>query len=466
MGVPMLQRIYKIIKEYNMIQKDNNIIVGVSGGADSMCLLHLLKQVSRIVPFKITAVHINHGIRGKEAEEDAAYVRDICKAWDIPCFIYNIDVKKEALKRKCSEEEAGRAVRYEIFEKVREETHGDKIAVAHNMNDQAETVLMQLFRGSGMKGLGGITPVRDHIIRPLLEFTRDEIEQYCLENHIHYRQDYTNALNIYTRNKIRNELIPFIKKNFNPNIVKTLYNMSTLLREEESFLNDEANKHLKLCIKEEKAHLVILDNPLFCSYHPVLQKRIIRIVLERLRGQLKNIDLNHVLDVIELSRKGTGKKLCLPNDIIVKRQYEDLIFQAGEELFEGFCYDVSVPSTIFVKELNAKVEVIVLDKENFNLSHQNTCTKSFDYDKIETGLHIRTKQPGDRILLKNGTKKLKDFFIDEKIPRDERDRIPLLADGNKILWVIGYRYSDAYKITSSTEKVLQVRWIPLTKEEV
>ncbi|NLK97474.1 MAG: tRNA lysidine(34) synthetase TilS [Epulopiscium sp.] len=462
----MLERIYKIIKEYNMIQKDNNIIVGVSGGADSMCLLHLLKEVSQDYPFKITAVHINHGIRGKEADEDAAYVRDICKAWDIPCFIYTIDVKKEASKRKCSEEEAGRAIRYEMFEKVRLETHGAKIAVAHNMNDQAETVLMQLFRGSGMKGLGGISPVRGNIIRPLLQFTRDEIENYCIQHQIHYRQDYTNALNIYTRNKIRNELIPFIKENFNPNIVKTLYNMSILLREEESFLDEQTENHLKLCIKEEKDQLVILDNNLFNTYHPVLKKRIIRRVIERLRGHLRNIDLNHILDIIELSTKGTGKKLCLPNDIIVKRQYEDLIFQVGEASFDGFCYDLSIPSTIFVQELKAQIETTLLDRENFNLSLQNTCTKSFDYDKIENGLQIRTKKPGDRIILKNGTKKLKDFFIDEKIPRDERDSIPLLADGNRILWVIGYRYSDAYKITSSTCKVLQVRWIPLTKDEV
>lgn len=462
----MLKRIYKFIKEYNMIQKDNNIIVGVSGGADSMCLLHLLKELSRDYPFKLTVVHINHGIRGKEADEDAAYVRDICKAWDIPCRIYAVDIKEEALKRKCSEEETGRAIRYEIFEKVRLETGGAKIAVAHNMNDQAETVLMQLFRGSGMKGLGGISPVRGNIIRPLLEFTRDEIESYCIQNQIQYRQDYTNALNIYTRNKIRNELIPFIQENFNPNIVKTLYNMSILLREEESFLNEQAQAHLKCCVKEEKDQLLILDNHVFNTYHPILKKRIIRAVIERLSGHLRNIDSNHILDVIELSTKGTGKKLCLPNAIIVKRQYEDLIFQVGEKIFEDFCYNIPIPSNLWIKELNARLETKLLDKENFNLSLYNTCTKSFDYDKIENGLQIRTKKPGDRIILKNGTKKLKDFFIDEKIPRDERNKIPLLADGNKILWVIGYRYSDAYKITSSTGKVLQVQFMPLTKEEI
>lgn len=453
----MLQKFCKTIKEYNMIEKDNNIIVGVSGGADSMCLLHLLKEASTMYRFHITVVHVNHGIRGKEADEDAEYVHNMCKQWNIPCYIYNIDIKKEALKRKCSEEEAGRTLRYEIFEDVRVKNQGDKIAVAHNMNDQAETVLMQLFRGSGMKGLGGISPVRDNIIRPILEFTREEIENYCIQNHINYRQDYTNELNIYTRNKIRNEIIPLIRENFNPNIVKTIYNMSILLREEETFLNEEAEKSFNKCINEENNNILSLDNILFNSYHPVLKKRIIRIVIEKLIGHIKNIDFRHILDIIDLSTKGTGKKLYLPNGIIVKRQYEKLVFQVGEDISKGFCYDILIPSKIFIKEMNLQVEAKLLEREKFVLSNQNTYTKSFDYDRIETSLHIRTKKSGDYIVLKNGSKKLKDYFIDEKIPRDKRETIPLLADGNRILWIIGYRYSDAYKITSYTDKILQVR---------
>ncbi|NLJ87278.1 MAG: tRNA lysidine(34) synthetase TilS [Epulopiscium sp.] len=455
----MLKRIDNIIKKFNMIDKEDKIVVGVSGGADSICLLHILKELSKDYPFEITAVHVNHGLRGKEADEDESFVRDICRQWDISFNAFHIDIKEEAKRRKSSEEEAGRKARYEIFEKLRKEINANKIAVAHNMNDQAETVLMQLFRGSGMKGLAGIPLIRANIIRPLLAVSREEIEDYCKNNHIPFRQDSTNVLNIYTRNKIRNELIPLIKENFNPNIVGSLYNLAHLLREEDDYLESIAQESFKQVLKEKNTDYIVLDNNIFNSYNIVIQRRLLRIAIKELIGNIKDIEYNHITDIIELSYKGTGKRISLPRGLVVKKQYDDLLLQVSENKDLSFCYNIPTQGSIVIKEAGIKVETRILDKKTFKLFNQNTYTKSFDYDKIKDTLQIRTRCEGDRIFFEEGSKKLKKFFIDEKIPKDNRNQIPLLADGNRILWVIGYRYSDFYKITSSTNKVLEVKVI-------
>lgn len=453
----MLKRVSNIIKKYNMINKEDKIVIGVSGGPDSICLLHLLKELSLDYPFEIMAVHVHHGLRGKEADEDEQFVCDICKEWAIFFKSFRIDIKNEAINRKCSEELAGRKIRYEVFEKVMKEINGDKIAVAHNMNDQAETILMQLFRGSGLRGLGGIAPIRGHIIRPLLEFTREEIINYCMNHHIHFREDSTNELNIYTRNKIRNGIIPLIQEYFNPNIIKTLYNSSTLLREEEAYLDGIAKESFRNCLKEENAELIVLDNDLFSICHPVIQKRLLRMSIKKILGHIKDIEYNHIVDIMNLSYKNTGKKISLPNGLTVKKQYDKLIFQTSENKELSFIYNLAISGTMIIKELGIKIQTKIIDKEKFILLNQNTYTKSFDYGRIENTLQIRTRCKGDRIYLSKGSKKLKDFFIDEKIPKESRDKIPLLADGNRILWVIGYRYSDAYKITPSTDKILEVK---------
>lgn len=453
----MLKRIDHMIKKYNMINKNDKIIVGVSGGADSLCLLHLLKALSEAYPFEITAVHVNHGIRGKEADDDENFVRNLCIQWGIPFKAYHVDIKEEAKRRKLSEEETGRKIRYEIFESLRKELAADKIAVAHNMNDQAETVLMQLFRGTGMRGLAGIPPIRDNIIRPLLGFSREEIENYCRTNQIAFRQDSTNVLNIYTRNKIRNKIIPLIKEDFNPNIIENLFNLSNLLREEDAYLEGIAEEAFQRCLKEKNSDSIVLDNNLFGTYNIVIQRRILRTVIEALLGHIKDIEYNHIRDILDLSQNQTGKRVYLPKGIIVKRQYGELIFQTGENQEISFCYELPVPGSLVIKEAGIMVEVKIIDKADFKLFNQNTYTKSFDYDKIRGNLQIRTRCEGDRIFLDKGSKKLKKFFIDEKIPKDKRSQIPLLAEGNRILWIIGYRYSDAYKITSSTNRVLEVK---------
>ena len=233
----MKQKILETIKKYNLIESGDKIVIGVSGGPDSICLLNILNQIKNELNFEIYVAHINHMIR-KEADEETEYVKDFCKKINVECFVKRIDVEKIANNLKRGTEETGRKIRYDFFEEILQKTNSNKIATAHNNNDKIETILMNILRGSGTSGLKGIEPIRDNkYIRPLIEISRDEIEEYCKEYKLEPRIDKSNNENVYTRNKIRNVVIPYIKKEFNPNIIKTINRLSDVSVEENEYLN-------------------------------------------------------------------------------------------------------------------------------------------------------------------------------------------------------------------------------------
>ena len=249
----MLEKIaLKTITKHNLICRDDHIIVGVSGGADSICLLYFLNSIKNDFNLKITAVHINHCMRGEESDEDNKFVVDFCKSINIPINVFSFDIYSKAKEENITTEEAGRKYRYNSFNNVLKKVNGTKIAVAHNKDDNAETIIMRFFRGTGIKGLSGISYKRDNIIRPLLDCLRKDIEDYCRRNNLSYRNDSTNSMDIYTRNKIRLNLITFIKKDFNPNIVNTLCDMSKTFYDENKFLDTLASKSLDDCKSEAK----------------------------------------------------------------------------------------------------------------------------------------------------------------------------------------------------------------------
>ena len=238
----MIKKVLNFIKENNMLQNGDSVVLGVSGGADSICMLYVLKEISKFINLKLVVVHVHHHIRGKEADGDMEYVRKICDKEHIPYEIFHIDAKKEAIARGMSEEEAGRVCRYECFAKVQEKYNANKISVAHNLNDNSETILFNLFRGTGIKGISGIPMQRDNIVRPLLCVSRKEIEKYLEENHISYRTDKTNFETEYSRNKLRLELIPYIKENINKKAEYNIVNAGKMLGEIEDYLEIETNK--------------------------------------------------------------------------------------------------------------------------------------------------------------------------------------------------------------------------------
>ena len=319
----MEQKLLKTIIEYNLIKKGDNIVIGVSGGPDSMALLNMLINLKKEnkIDAKLVVAHVNHGIR-EEAEEETKYVENFCKENNIPCYIKREKVEELAKVQKVGTEEAGRKLRYYFFDEVAKKENANKIATAHNANDNAETVLMNIMRGSGTSGLKGIEIMRDEkYIRPLLKISRKEIEEYCDKNKLNPKIDRTNLENIYTRNKIRNELIPLIEKEFNPNIVCSLNRLSELLSEDDEYIEKVIESKYKEVLIEE--HLgnnmldgkeqIILDLKKFNKEEKVIKNRLIRYTINKTTGSMQNIEKIHVLDIVKMCENNIGNKFLVPN---------------------------------------------------------------------------------------------------------------------------------------------------------
>ena len=307
--------VLKTIKEYNLIENGDKIVVGVSGGPDSICLVDILNEIKndKKINFELAICHINHLIR-EEAKEDEKFVEEYAKEKNIPFFSKEIDVASLAKKQKIGTEEAGRIARYAFFEEILQKINGTKIATAHTKNDNAETVLMNLLRGSGTAGLKGISPIRDNkYIKPLIQISREEIEAYCEKQSLNPRYDKTNSENIYTRNKVRNILIPLIKKEFNPNIIDTIDRLSTLAKKENEYLEKTTKeKYDELLIKEEKNE-IILNLKKFNIQDEVIKSRIIIYTIKRLLSTSQGIEKVHIDDIITLCKKNIGNKYLTPN---------------------------------------------------------------------------------------------------------------------------------------------------------
>lgn len=452
------QKIKRFIDKYDLIQENDELILGVSGGADSMMLLHYFYTHQDQYHITLKVAHVHHGIR-EEAEIDAILVEQTCKKWKIPYYRHNCQIKQLAKERQMSEEEVGREERYNFFISL---LNGDgKIVTAHNMNDQAETLLMRFLRGTDTRGLGGIPPQREQIIRPLLCLTRKEIEYYCEVNEVVYRDDQTNFMPIYTRNKIRLECIPYIEEYINPSITRVLGEHSHLYREEEDFLNTYTKTLFEKCSVVEEGKITI-DLEKFISAHSYMQKRIILVAIESLISNSKNITTKHIEGIVSLVESQSGKCLHLPYGITVTRIYQTLILSAKEE--EGIRYDYFLDLGVqFIPEANLKVSLSLTTQDRINQINEKIYTKYIDYDKIKDRLQIRTRRPSDFIKIGQGTKKLKKLFIDEKVPKSERDQKALITDGDEVIWIVDGRLSTAYYVTSETTRILKITVIKKDK---
>ncbi len=306
-------KVLNTIKRYEQIKSGDTIVVGVSGGPDSICLLNVLKNLQNELKINIVVAHINHMIR-KEADSETEFVQDFCEQRDIKCFVKKADVLQIAKEKKLGTEEVGRKIRYDFFEEVKNLVGGNKIATAHNANDNAETVLMNFLRGSGSTGLKGIEPIRDNkLIRPIIECTRQEIEQYCNEKGLNPKYDKTNQENIYTRNKIRNMLIPYIQENFNPNIIETINRMSNLIATDEMYFKSIVKQSYKETFISRTEKEIILDLKKFNVLEKVIKSRLIIYTINELLGTTNGIEKIHIEDVIKLCKNNIGNKYLTPN---------------------------------------------------------------------------------------------------------------------------------------------------------
>ncbi|NLP17326.1 MAG: tRNA lysidine(34) synthetase TilS [Clostridiales bacterium] len=468
----MINKVSRYIKTHKLIEDGDRVLIGVSGGADSVCLLHILTTLYRDADVGIFVVHVHHGIRDEEANEDEAFVKDLCGRLGVEYSAYHFDVKDIADKEGLSEEEAGRKVRYEAFVDASIRNRCNKVAIAHNKNDNAETILFNLFRGSGIKGLTGMDSIHTMntdtgsitVIRPFMQVTREEIEAYLSEIKLQYQDDSTNFGNAYSRNKIRNVVLSYVKEQINTNVIEHINNAAKHLAEVNNFIEECIGKRYAIIVREEQGSYEYL----VCDMDRediVIQKGIVRRILGNLAGKLKDIEANHVDAVLALGRKQVGKRINLPYGIVAVKKYDIVRIYIGKDNINVNHKpigekDIIIPGRTHMEESGIYIDSEILNYKNNESFPKNSCMKWFDYDKIENTLKLRTRRPGDFIQIDShgGRKKLKDYFIDLKIPVEERDRLLLVADGKHIVWILGYgnRISEKYKIRDTTKKILSM----------
>lgn len=437
------------IHTYGLIERGQTVVCGVSGGADSVALMYALLSLSPQMEFKVCAAHLNHGIRGQSAEHDEQFVRDLCEFYGVPLYCENKNIPALAKKQKLTLEQAGREERYAFLERARIHFNADLIAVAHHMDDQAESVLLHMTRGSGLSGLTGMQPKRGRIIRPLLFVRRGEIEDYLSREGLAYCIDETNLEPEGTRNRIRLDILPYIENHINPAIVPTLCSMAELLLRDEQYLLTKAEQALKECRRDSGYDRRTLSKlPL-----PILT-RAIRIALKD-AGAEADIERVHVEKVIAFLKARTGAKLHLPF-VEAWTSYDIIQFGVTEELPE-FSVKLNVPGDT-VTPLGTFVSEIV-DGGGFL---KDTSIACMDFNKLDSeALTVRTRKDGDRFYPVNspGRRKLKQYFIDKKIPRDKRN-IPLICS-EEVLFVPGHAISETVKVDESTVKTLRVKFLDI-----
>ena len=489
-----------------MTDRGDSVLAAVSGGADSVCLLLLLHEMAAELGIKVFAFHMNHGIRGAEADRDEQFVMELCERLNIPLTVAHEKVEEYAAERGLSGEEAGRILRYHHLGETAEKYQCAKIAVAHHEDDDAETVLLNLFRGSGLAGLSGIRPVRENIIRPLLCVSRKEIEGYLNEQELSWCEDSTNKENDYTRNKIRNELLPWVTENINSRAAEHILAVSEFAAQADAYFEMEAERILEeSCSKRreegkqpnsqnageadgkesgtgqsskvaenEMKMCTKINTDIFDPQPEILKTYIVRRMILNAAGKAKDITERHIRSVMDLSGPGGGHTVDLPYGLKAVRGYETLGIVQNKNPSQMFGSDQKQErKPVFENKINLETdmdEILDLGGTHIRLHAvhrkkepeipKNQYTKWFDYDKINVGLAIRYRKNGDYLTLSGGgKKKLRRYMIDEKIPENERDRIPVLADGDHVLWVVGYRISDYYKITDETEHILEAEVI-------
>lgn len=454
----LTEKVREYAEKYHMFQKNDRIVVGVSGGADSLCLLHILVNLKEEYDMELTAVHIHHKIRGAEADEDMEHTVRVCRGLGVDCQTFWRSVPDIAKERGMTLEEAGRAVRYEIFHRVLEETGADKIAVAHNLRDNCETILFHMCRGTGLRGIRGIPPVRGKIIRPLLNTDRSEIEEYLLQGGIKYRVDSTNLKSDYIRNGIRNVILPYMEEHVNRQSVRHIVSAGERAADVCDYVEQQAEKVWEACVRENAGQVFISEKIL--SQHPAVADLAVEKAIEQMAGKRKDIGAIHIKGVKSLFEKQVSSSVALPYGLSAVRTYEGVSIRRKVNRAPAqnrVCIPVEQNGSYRFENGTISFKT-VKGKENFKEIPEKLYTKWFDCDKIKDTLLIRNRQPGDYLIVDaaGGRKKLKEYLINEKVPKEKRDNLLLLADGQHIVWIIGYRMSEEYKISESTERALEV----------
>lgn len=473
-----MEKVYRLIEQEKLIEPGDFVLAGVSGGADSVCLLLLLLAYRSRCAFSLEVIHVEHGIRGEASREDAAFVEMLCRAHGIPCKICTVDAPGYAREHGIGLEEAARELRYGCYGKAARESGAEhvRVALAHHADDNAETVLFQLVRGSGIRGLCGMRAFRamddgTAVIRPLLAVTRSEIENYLREQGQNYREDATNLDTDYSRNRIRHKVLPELVK-INPGAVEHMTRTAGMLMEVSEYLAGETQRLItETCHFSEDE--CVIGAKFFAEYPEVLQKEAVLGILGRVAGSGRDIASIHVEEVLRLAGLQVGRTLSLPYRMRATRVYEGVRIKkenavAGEMPRDEMCYDIT-REMLQAAEAGEEIHISLGEGEFYLRVHdfngemqeipKKTYTKWLNYDKIECGLQLRRRADKDYLMIdeEGHRKKLKAYFIEEKVPGEQRSRIWLLTEKSHVLWVIGKRISADCKIDKNTRKILEVR---------
>lgn len=448
----MQRKVYKYMERWDMVRPGMKVLVGYSGGADSTALLALLWEYGQEHGIEVRALHVNHGIRGAEAVRDQEWCARFCEERGIRLQVAEADVPGIAERDGIGLEEAARKARYAAFEREILQGGIDRAALAHHQNDQAETMLFHLMRGTGVRGLRGMEPVRTPYIRPLLCVPRDEIVRWLRGRGLSWVEDSTNRESEYTRNRIRHEVLPAMEAIRRGSAVR-MAAAAERLREVEDYLEGELGRWLEEGVRE-KGESYELSLEVFGRMHGLMQKRVVLWCLERLYGSPEAV---HAEQVCALAGGRRGSRVTLPKDCTAVLEYDKIRLKKG--------YGAPGPGEAVYCEpggeyhyMGVKVCFTLEKCEKIGKIPANRYTKWFDYDKIKNNAVLRTRRPGDYLELSGGVhKKLKDYLIDQKVPREERDRCILLADGSHVIWVAGMRISEGYKVTEKTRRILKVQ---------
>ena len=453
----ILKKVLGTINKHSMLSEGDSVLIGLSGGPDSVCLGSILHKLSVDFNLTLNAVYVDHALRPREVVREKAFCRDFCKALGIGFFTRSVNLKKYAKERTVNIQEAARELRYGVYEEISRETNATKIALGHTADDQAETFLMRILRGSGSRGLSGIPPVRGNIIRPLIEIERREIEDFLASDmHERYMVDSSNLKTDYLRNWIRHEVVPELKQK-NPSLVKTLCRIADILREEDAYLELIVTKTLMKLISRKSDNTVELFlSPLEAMQKPIL-RRVIRRVFHETAG-LRGIDSVHVEDIIELIKRGkSGDRIALQKGVKVLKSYATLVL-TNEIPKRLQLRSFNPPGKLSLDEVSVVLAAEI--SESLEKPYDGKDTAVFDFDRLTLPLHVRSRKKGDYFypLHFGKRKKLQDFFVDNKIPRDERDAVPVVVSDDKILWIAGHRMDERFRAHEKTKKFLIMKY--------
>jgi len=456
---PTEKKVLSTILDHRMVKSGDRIVVAVSGGPDSVCLLNILFQLRKSLNASLITAHLDHGLRPNEDEKETEFVADLARRLNLALAYGKVNNLTEA--HGTSIEEKAREKRYQFLTKVLYEHHAQKVALGHNMNDQAETVIMHILRGTGPTGLSGIPPIRENrFIRPLINITSDEIHTYLKQKDMPFMVDSSNLEKKYLRNKIRLELIPILLK-YQPRLIEHLGELAFLCGQENQFMEEEARKGLQTMILDSSEHSLDLSLTTFKNFSIPLQYRIIRQAIKRIKGNLRRIDIGHIKAVMDLANNSRPQiKINLPENLIIKKIYARLRFSLGVEIETGdFSYHIKNMGRFQIQEINQTISLAEISKKDFLLPSPSPREAFLDLDRLQWPLRVRNFKAGDRFmpLGMNGFKKLKDVFIDNKIPFEERKKIAILENGNDIVWVCGIRIDERYRVKEKTKTILRCK---------